>query len=237
MGKNGLLLTTNTATSGPIFITPNNNINGPGDVQIYAQGDYDYTAGVYVASAIGQVFVYPSDVLPALVSASASQDVGAIDIATKAGHTISIRPGGMDASTGTLYVDGTMVVKSIVVTDGTKIGNITSSTAVGGVTVTSSTYLTQAVSLDLGSTVQKLTSGNYYLPPGAEGQQVYFAPKTNANSGTTIVVWTKVVRAFSNNVATTSTNRAWYPFYSDTQGLPYAIYTDSAWNFSNNNLA
>ena len=236
LGQNGLLITTTTSSNAPIVISPNDDLNGPGDVQIYAQGAYDYTAGVYMASTVSQVFLYPSDVLPSLVSASTNETVGTLDLATRRNHSISIRPGGIDSSTGTVYMNGTLVVNSVNILNGSKIGNATTGTSAGGSGVTSSTYLTQAVQLNLSAFVQKLTSGAYYLPPGIEGQQVYFAPVTGATSGTNIAVWMQVIRSFSNNTASTSTNREWFPFYSSSVGLPYAIYTDGAWNLSTNNI-
>jgi hypothetical protein len=236
LGSNGVLVTTNTTTSGPIVISPNNGYDGPGDVQIFARGAYDNTAGVYLASADAQVFLYPSDVLPALVSMSAGQNVGVLDIATRVGHTISIRPGGIDNTTGTVYVDGDMVVNSVTVLNGAKIGSATSSTLAGGVAVTSSTYHSSAVALSLSANIQKLTSGAYYLPPGAEGQQVYFAPKNGTNSGTSVTVWFQAVRSFVGGSATTLSDKAWYPFYDSSVGLPYAIYTDGTWNLSTNHI-
>jgi hypothetical protein len=234
LGQNGLLITTPIDSTAPITISPNVNTNGPGDVQIYAQGAYDNTAGVFLASTASQVFLYPSEVLPYLITMSTGIPIGTIDLATGVGNDISIRPGGLDDTTGTVYINGSVVVKNITVTEGQYTATKTTSTTAGGVIATSGTYHAEAVELDLTVYVHRLTSDSYYLPPGIEGQHVYFVPQTGASNGTNIIVWFENIRIFEAGLAVVSPDRGWYPFYE--AGLPYAIYADGAWNLSTNNI-
>jgi hypothetical protein len=232
-GQNGVLVTTPTSSTAPIVISPNNYTNGPGDVQIYARGDYPYTAGVYMASSSSQIFLYPDNVLPYLVGQSTGVPVGTVDIATIGGDSISLRPGGLSNTTGTVYINGSLVVDTITINTGVISGNKTLAPGAGGVAVNGSNYQTSAITLDTTAYIQKLASGAYYLPPGIEGQQMYFVPVDGAISGTNIAVWMQNIRIFFPT-ATVSTNRGWTPFVNEV--MSSALYTDGAWNLSTNNI-
>jgi hypothetical protein len=232
--QGGVLITTAVDSSDPITIAPNDNTIGPGYIVMAAWGNTG-TAGVYISSTATEINMYPNDIIPALTSIATGQNIGTLDIATTEGNDITIRPGGMSLTTGTVYVSGNIVVDSITVKNGASIGNRTTSTGAGGFSVTSSTFRTNATRLDLTSYIQKVNGpNNYYLPPGTEGQMMHFVPKNGTASGTNVTIWFDSIRIFSGSTASTSSNRAWHPFVG--VGLQYAIYTDNAWNLSTNNL-
>jgi hypothetical protein len=131
--------------------------------------------------------------------------------------------------------------KSISVSN-TTISNATLSysinnSAVGGVNANSTTYQTTATKLNVNNSIQYLapnTSGNgsdkhFYLPPGANGQIMYFAGKTSQHIGD-IYIWVDKLRTY--NLSSTYSNTSWYPFTSRT--LAMACYIDGAWNIDNN---
>lgn len=226
--SNELRITTIAGSSNPITISPNIDGTGPGYVVI---GDTNTTstAGLFAFSAAAGINFWPN---LSIAKLTAGANAGTLDMYTTGNNNISMRPGG----TGTVVVVSTLTVQ----------GSVTATVDVSaqqrilfsvnsagtGTAATSSTYLTSARSLVVTKQVHKLSGSDYYLPPGTEGQIVYFVPTTGA--GTSIRIWFQRWRSMTSGTATEIVGTAWYPFSATTGGFVpiYAIYTDSAWNTS-----
>ncbi len=223
--KNGILITTSEASAAPITIAPNGDgLGGEGYVVVSAAGTTG-TAGVFLQSAVAQVNMWPYQALSQLNNGI---DAGGIDIITLDNANVSVRPNG----TGTFIVTGNVQNRKNVILS-------TESYGAGG-NVTSSTYQAGALLLDVDKQVHSLLNGDYYLPPGLEGQITYFAPQDTAqgNSGTRI--WFQKVRIMLSGTGIELYNQEWYPFKpngSQAQGVVYAIYINGAWTPSHSYIS
>ena len=238
-GYNGTLITAGAGTdvsvaAGGIFDT-----GELGGVTIYSYGTAA-SAGIYLASSAAGIYVYSSSTYAELAALSLGVDsIGALDLATHNGESISIRPGGLDnGGTGTVYIPGTLVVENLTVTNSAAQGGMTVTYAGAGTAgglINSSDYQSLPP-LNLNSGVLTLDQGDYYLPNGTEGQQIYFVPTNASNSGTSVIVWLDSVRFFTNGTVTTATAQVWYPFFTGTKGIASAIFAGGAWNLDSINL-
>jgi hypothetical protein len=208
---NEIRLTTAATSPNPITIAPNVDGLGSGYVVIGAGGTTS-TAGLFAFSAAAEIDFWPNSTIAQLVSGS---NAGTLDLYTYDNNNISIRPNG----TGKTIITSDLVVKQNVV--------FSTDPAGAGAAATNVTYQTLATRLDSTKQVHKLSSSDYYLPVGEEGQIAYFVPTTGAS--TAIRVWLDVRRSFSGTAVET-TAVAWTPFSGSTPA--YAIYTNSAWNTS-----
>lgn len=124
-------------------------------------------------------------------------------------------------------------------------------TALGGLTPTHDLTVTvNAVSLtttalNLTKAVQKLTSGNYSLANGTNGQIMHFVPQTGSDADNIKITLANAQRFDSTTgVSSVAATVVWYPYdkaaYSaaglETPTLTTAIFTDGAWNVSSGNL-
>jgi len=238
-GYNGTLITAGAGTdvsvaAGEIFDT-----GELGGVTIYSYGTAA-SAGIYLASSAAGIYMYSSSTYAELAALSLGVDsIGALDLATHNGESISIRPGGLDnGGTGTVYIPGTLVVENLTVTNSAAQGGMTVTYAGAGTAgglINSSDYQSLPP-LNLNSGVLTLDQGDYYLPNGTEGQQIYFVPTNASNSGTSVIVWLDSVRFFTNGTVTTATAQVWYPFFTGTKGIASAIFAGGAWNLDSINL-
>lgn len=238
-GYNGTLITAGAGTdvsvaAGGIFDT-----GELGGVTIYSYGTAA-SAGIYLASSAAGIYMYSSSTYAELSALSLGVDsIGALDLATHDGESISIRPGGLDnGGTGTVYIPGTLVVENLTVTNSSAQGGMTVTYAGAGTAgglINNSDYQSLPL-LNLNSGVLTLDQGDYYLPNGTEGQQIYFVPTNASNSGTSVIVWLDSVRFFTNGIVTTATAQAWYPFFTGNTGFASAIFAGGAWNLDSINL-
>jgi hypothetical protein len=225
---NEVRITTKAGSTNPITISPNIDGTGPGYVVI-GNTNSTSTAGLFAFSAAAGVNFWPNLTIAKL---TAGANAGTLDMYTTGNNSISMRPGG----TGTVVVVSTLTVQGSVsaTVDVSAQQRILFSVNAAGVgrSATSATYITSATTLVVTKQVHKLTSIDYYLPPGTEGQIVYFVPTTGA--GTSIRIWFQRWRSMSSGTATEIVGTAWYPFSATTGGfIPvYAIYTDGAWTTS-----
>jgi len=226
--SNELRITTIAGSTNPITISPNVDGTGPGYVVI---GDTNTTStsGLFAFSAAAGINFWPNSTIAKLTLGS---NAGTLDMYTVGNNDISMRPGG----TGTVVVVSTLTVQGSVsaTLDVSAQQRVLFSVNAAGVgrSATSSTYVTSATTLVVTKQVHKLTSIDYYLPPGTEGQIVYFVPTTGAV--TSIRIWFQKWRSMTTGTATEIVGTAWYPFSATTGGfIPvYAIYTDGAWTTS-----
>lgn len=225
---NELRITTSEGSTNPITIAPNVDGTGPGYIVI---GDTNTTstAGLFTFSAAAGINFWPN---PTVAKLAFGSNAGTLDMYTTGNNSISMRPGG----TGTVVVVSTLnvqgnVVATLDVSAQQRVLFSVNAAGAGG-SATSSTYQASATALSITKQIHKLTSSDYYLPPGTEGQIVYFVPTTGA--GTNIRVWFQRWRSMASGTATEIVGEAWYPFSATSGGfIPiYAIYTDSAWNTS-----
>jgi len=225
---NEVRITTVAGSANPITISPNVDGTGPGYVVI-GNTNSTSTAGLFAFSAAAGINFWPNLTIAKL---TAGANASTLDMYTTGNNNISMRPGG----TGTVVVVSTLTVQGSVVAtvDVSAQQRILFSVNAAGVgrSATSATYVTSATTLVVTKQVHKLTSIDYYLPPGTEGQIVYFVPTTGA--GTSIRIWFQRWRSMSTGTATEIVGTAWYPFSATTGGfIPvYAIYTDGAWTTS-----
>jgi len=225
---NEVRITTVAGSANPITISPNVDGTGPGYVVI-GNTNSTSTAGLFAFSAAAGINFWPNLTIAKL---TAGANASTLDMYTTGNNNISMRPGG----TGTVVVVSTLTVQGSVVAtvDVSAQQRILFSVNAAGVgrSATSATYVTSATTLVVTKQVHKLTSIDYYLPPGTEGQIVYFVPTTGA--GTSIRIWFQRWRSMSSGTATEIVGTAWYPFSATTGGfIPvYAIYTDGAWTTS-----
>lgn len=225
---NEIRITTKVGSVNPITISPNVDGTGPGYVVI-GNTNSTSTAGLFAFSAASGVNFWPNITIAKL---TAGANAGTLDMYTTGNNNISMRPGG----TGTVVVVSTLTVQgSIVATVDVSAQQrilFSVNTAGTGTSATSATYITSATTLTVTKQVHKLSSSDYYLPPGTEGQIVYFVPITGAV--TSIRIWFQKWRSMTTGTATEIVGTAWYPFSATTGGfIPvYAIYTDGAWTTS-----
>jgi len=223
--KNGVLITTNESSLAPITIAPNGDgLGGQGYIVISAAGTTG-TAGVFLQSASAQINMWPYQ---SLSQFNNGPDAGGLDIITLDNTNVSVRPNG----TGTFVVTGNIQNRKNLLLS-------TESYNAGG-NVNSSTYQAGALALDVDKQVHSLFDGDYYLPPGLEGQLAYFAPisGTQGDSGTRI--WFQKIRILLNGTGIELYNREWYPFKpnsSQAQGVVYAIYINGAWTPSHSYIS
>jgi hypothetical protein len=223
--KNGVLITTNESSLAPITIAPNGDgLGGQGYIVISAAGTTG-TAGVFLQSASAQINMWPYQ---SLSQFNNGPDAGGLDIITLDNTNVSVRPNG----TGTFVVTGNIQNRKNLLLS-------TESYNAGG-NVNSSTYQAGALALDVNKQVHSLFDGDYYLPPGLEGQLAYFAPisGTQGDSGTRI--WFQKIRILLNGTGIELYNREWYPFKpnsSQAQGVVYAIYINGAWTPSHSYIS
>lgn len=235
-GVNGTLITTPAGSTGEIIVAPNDgtpyDTTEQGSVSIFSFGT-GTTAGVYIATDPTLVSMFPNTDLPALISTGGTP-TGVFDVTTRAGD-ISFTPW---SGTGTVHINGTLSVTKLSVLEGSSAALTTDyPTAAAGGLVNSGNYSGVLTPLNPSVNVHKLDSGDFYLANGSEGQLVYFVPTNAGQNGNNTIVWLDSVRSFSGGNATVTTARAWNPFAGDnTQGMASAIFTDGAWNITNNLL-
>ena len=210
---NGVTIATETTSTSPVLITNGPDGFAPGYLAIGNANNAD-TSGLYLFAATGGIDIYPNVVLGQDIS---GPDTGGIDLYTYENANISLRPDG----TGTVFVTTSATIRGAVITSVNGPGS--------GSAATSGTYQTAAVLLDVNKQTQKLSGSDYYLPPGQEGQIMYFVPTTGADQ--TIRVWIDTWRSMMSGTATEDTAVSWFPFSSSAPafGPAYAIYTDGAW--------
>jgi hypothetical protein len=214
---NEVRITTEAGSANPITISPNVDGNGPGYVVIGTNGTTS-TAGLFAFSAGSGIDFWPNETIADLYSGS---DAGTLDLYTSSNNNnISIRPNGV----GQVIVTGNIVNRKSVVYSTDAPG--------AGASANSGNYLTSAVTLDVDKQIQKLASSDYYMPPGQEGQIVYFVPATGA--APTIRVWFQSYRSMMSGTAAVLNNSEWLPFSTSVvgRGPAYAIFTDNAWTTS-----
>jgi hypothetical protein len=223
--KNGVLITTNESSNAPITIAPNGDgLGGQGFIVISAAGTTG-TAGVFLQSASAQINMWPYQALSQLNN---GPDAGGLDIITLNNTNVSVRPNG----TGTFVVTGNIQNRKNLLLS-------TESYNAGG-NVNSSTYQAGALELDINKQVQSLISGDYYLPPGLEGQIAYFAPQDTAQGNSSTRIWFQKVRIMLSGTGIELYNQEWYPFKpnsSQAQGVVYAIYINGAWTPSHSYIS
>lgn len=220
---NEVRITTSRESNNPITIAPNQDGNGPGYVVIGSSTSTS-TGGLFAFSSVASIDFWPN---PDIVFQNyGDPDVGVLDLNTKQNNNISLRPDG----TGTVIVSGLLQARK-----GFTLG--TENPGVGTNTVNSSSYKLLATLLDISVPVHKLAAGNYYLPPGQEGQLAYFIPKTGVQFNNLPYVWFEKVRVVSTatNPATVVelSNQRWSPIISlnpPGSGAVFAIYVDGAWS-------
>ena len=214
---------------GNIVISPNVDGYGPNYVAMGVSSSTN-TAGMFLFGPQGEIDFWPNKTIANLYTGGQG---GVIDITTKNNNDIGLRPNG----TGTVKISSSVSIGKFII-------NSTSAPGTGGGGVNSGNYLTDAVALDANKTIQKLSNGDYYLPPGQEGQIVYFVPTTGTQGGTNVTVWFKRQRNMFSGTAAEYANSGWYVFYgydvtasvNSAKGPTYAIYTDGAWNPSTGNV-
>lgn len=225
---NEIRITTSRDSENPITISPNIDGYGPGYISIGDSGTTS-TAGLFAFSAVAGINLFPNTSISKLYL---GDNGGTLDLYTTGNNNISIRPGG----TGTVVVTSILAVQNNILSTNDISAQqrilFSVNSAGTGISATSSTYLSSANQLPVTKQIHKLTSSDYYLPPGTEGQIVYFVPTTGAD--TNIRVWFQRWRSMTSGTATEIVGTAWYPFSASAGGfIPiYAIYTDSAWNTS-----
>jgi hypothetical protein len=220
---NEVRITTSRASNNPITISPNQDGNGPGYVVIGSSTSTS-TGGLFAFSAVAGIDFWPN---PSIVAQNyGNPDVGVLDLTTQNNNNISLRPNG----TGTVIVTSLLKAKQGIVLG-------TSNPGAGAVTVNSSSYKLLATLLDITAPVHKLEAGNYYLPPGQEGQLVYFLPKTGVQFNNQPYIWFERVRLASTATAIATVielqNQRWNPLIPSNpagSGVSFAIYNDGAWS-------
>lgn len=220
---NEVRITTSVGSENPITIAPNQDGTGPGYVAIGGTNS-TATAGVFLFSAAANVDLWPNQTVPQNFYGSSL--VGALDLNTTGNNNISIRPGGT----------GTVVVTSNLAISGAPILG-TNNPGAGTTSVTSATYRLLATLLNVNTPVHKIGDGNYYLPPGQEGQLAYFAPTSGTQLTQTQFVWSDRIRIVSTSTGLTATvvtlsNAKWTPLVNGNpagSGISFAIYLDGAW--------
>jgi hypothetical protein len=107
--------------------------------------------------------------------------------------------------------------------------------------VNTSNYTTNARILDTTKQIQYLisngTSGeiHFYLPPGSNGQVMYFVAQTSQHMDD-VYVWVDNVRKI--NISTLTSPAKWLPFSStnNPRTVGTGIYIDGAWSFDTNDF-
>jgi hypothetical protein len=213
---NEIRITTEAGSLNPITVAPNGDGLGPGYVVI-GSGGTTSTAGLFAYSGAGGIDFWPNPTIAELISGA---DAGTLDLYTYNNNNISIRPNGV----GQVIITGNVVNRKSLVYSTDAPG--------AGATANSGNYLTTAVTLDIDKQVQKLASSDYYMPPGQEGQIIYFVPATGAAA--TIRVWFQSYRSMMSGTAAVLNNSEWLPFSTSVvgRGPAYAIFTDNAWTTS-----
>lgn len=212
---NEIRITTSPDSSNPITITPNDGASSTatGYLVIGSYGDPTSIPAVTLFSNNGEIDIWYDQ---AVATASTPDPIGVVDIKSTSGSNgnVSIRADG----TGAVILAGRLVLDTV---------------APGaGNSANSGNYTTNATELGLGKQVQKLTSSDYYLPPGIEGQMMHFVPSTGADGA--IKVWMQSWRSSLSGTASINNNSAWFVFSSSRsdKGPAYAIFTDGAWTTS-----
>ena len=220
---NEVRITTDPTSTSPITIAANQDGTGPGYVAIGGTNS-TATAGVFLFSAAANIDLWPNQSIPQQFYAT--DKVGVLDLNTNGNNNISIRPGG----TGSVYVSGPLELQNNIILS-------TSDSGTGGAAVTSSTYQLLATPLSTGISIHQIENGHYYLPPGHEGQMVYFAPKTGTLLNGTPLIWADHVRIVSTTTGLTATvvtlsNSHWTPVVFGNpagSGITFAMYLNGAW--------
>ena len=210
---NGVTIATETDSTAPILITNGPDGFAPGYLSIGNASNAD-TSGVYIFSNGGGVDLFANQTLPRELTGI---DTGPVDLYTYSNGNISFRPDG----TGTVIVTTSATIRGAVITSVGAPG--------GGSNATSGNYQTTGVLLDTNKQTQKLSNNDYYLPPGQEGQIMYFVPVTTADNA--VRVWIDIHRSMMTGTAVEASAVSWFPFSSSSagHGICYAIYTDGAW--------
>lgn len=222
---NEVRITTDPSSPNPISIAPNQDGTGPGYVAIGGTNS-TATAGVFLFSAAANVDLWPNQSIPQMFYAS--DTVGSLDLNTTGNDNISVRPGG----TGSVYISGPTNLQSGIILN---TGDAGTGAAHG--TISSGTYRLLATLLDPNITIQQIAGGDYYLPPGKEGQLVYFAPKTGTDINQPQYIWADHVRIISTATGSTGTvvslpNSKFSPFSLTnplSSGITFAMYLNGAW--------
>jgi len=213
---NGITVATDATSTAPVLITNGPDGFAPGYLAIGNASNAD-TSGLYLFAATGGIDIYPNVALGQSIS---GPDTGGIDLYTYDNANISLRPDG----TGTVFVTTSATIRGAVITSVGAPG--------GGSNATSGNYQTTGVLLDTNKQTQKLSNNDYYLPPGQEGQIMYFVPVTTADNA--VRVWIDVHRSMMTGTAVETSVVSWFPFSSSLagHGISHAIYTDGAWTTS-----
>jgi hypothetical protein len=212
---NEIRLTTAQDSLNPVTVAPNLDGIGPGYVVISANSTTN-TSGVFASSATGGIDLWPNPTIVDYVYNDAN--VGTLDLYTNNHNNISIRPNG----TGTTIVTSNLKIKKSVILN-------TSIPGSGAGGASSEDYQTAATALSVNAQIHVLSNGDYYLPPGTEGQVMYFVPNSNADN--TVRIWFQEYRVISGMNTVTRTDDQWTPFSMSltNQGPVYAIYATGVW--------
>jgi len=215
---NDLRITTDRTNTAPITISPNVDGIGPGYVVIGSDSSTS-TAGLFAFSNAASIDFWPNN---SIANLNSGNDAGPLDLHTRTNNgNISIRPHG----TGTTIVTSGLDVRKRVILK-------TSNPGPGNPDALMVDYQDVATRLNADAQIHKLSQDDYYLPPGVEGQVVYFVPTTTATN--LVSVWMMQARAMTSGTTQVYTNYHWFPFSSNltSQGSVFAIFTDNAWTTS-----
>ena len=213
---NEIRLTTAPDSLNPVTVAPNLDGTGPGYVVI-GSGGTTSTAGLFAYSAAAEINFWPNPYIAYLANGN-NADVGTLDLYTNDNNNISIRPDG----TGTTIVTSDLRIKKSVILN-------TSIPGSGAGGASSSDYQTAATALSVDAQIHVLSNGDYYLPPGTNGQIMYFVPNSNADN--TVRIWFQHYRVISGMNTVTRDDDQWTPFSMSiaNQGSVYAIYAGGVW--------
>jgi len=210
---NEMRITTSPDSTNPITISPNDGASttATGYLVMGSYGDPSLIPAVTVYSTDGGIDLwYNQDA----ATASSADPIGAVNIKTNNGSNanISIRPDG----TGIITASKSLVLST--------------NTPGPGNGANSGNYTISATPLSLNKQIHRLSSSEYYLPPGIEGQIMYFVPENGADHSL-VKVWMQSMRVMTGISAEILTDTAWVPFSNSLNGNgpSYAIFTDGAW--------
>lgn len=215
-----------------IFINPANSyVNIGTNSTSSSAGVFIFAGDGPTLSEGGGVSVYPNKNVADYdgFAVYSDLDTGIINLYSNDNGNISVRPEG----TGTFIVTGNIQNRKNVLYS-------TKSNYAAGGNASSSTYQAGALLLDVNKQVHSLFNGDYYLPPGLEGQIAYFAPQDAAQGANSTRIWFQKVRVMVSNLGIELYNQEWYPFKpnsSQAQGVVYAIYINGAWTPSHSYIS
>jgi hypothetical protein len=211
---NEIRITTSPDSANPITISPNDGAEttATGYLVLGSYGAPGVIPAVTVYSTDGGIDLWYNQ--DAVTAATADPKIGVVDIKTTSGGNgnISLRPDG----------DGTIIASKSII--------LSTNTPGPGNGSNSGNYTISATQLGLNKQIHRLSSSEYYLPPGTEGQLMYFVPETGADHNL-VKVWMQSWRVMTGESAELLTDTAWVPFSNllNGNGPSYAIFTDGAW--------